>query len=76
LDERGIHCASLSHRNADNPLREPAGLPVWAGIEYAAQAAAVHGALVRVHPSPRPGLLGALRDVRARASGSTRSTEN
>ncbi len=64
-DASGIRCAALSHRDADNPLREPAGLPVWAGIEYAAQAAAVHGALVRPHPSPRAGLLGALRNVHA-----------
>ena len=64
-DESGIRCAAQSHRDADNPLREPAGLPVWAGIEYAAQAAAVHGALVRPHPSPRPGLLSALRNVQA-----------
>lgn len=38
---------------------------MWAGIEYAAQAAAVHGALVGEHPSPRAGLLGALRDIHA-----------
>ena len=64
-DAGGIRCAALSHRDADNPLREPEGLPVWAGIEYAAQAAAVHGALLRAQPSPRAGLLGALRNVQA-----------
>ena len=64
-DANAIRCAALSHRDADNPLREAAGLPVWAGIEYAAQAAAVHGALLRPHPGPRAGLLGALRNVQA-----------
>ena len=64
-DPSGIRCAALSHRDADNPLREPAGLPVWAGIEYAAQAAAVHGALAGGQPAPRAGLLGALRNVQA-----------
>lgn len=65
-DHSAIRCAAQSHRDADNPLREPAGLPVWAGIEYAAQAAAVHGSLVGGQQSPRAGLLGALRDVQAR----------
>lgn len=64
-DQRGIRCAGRSHRDADNPLREAGGLPVWAGIEYAAQAAAVHGALLRPHAAPRPGVLGALRNVNA-----------
>lgn len=64
-DDKGIRCAAQSHRDADNPLREPGGLPVWAGIEYAAQAAAVHGALVRAQAAPRAGLLGGLRNVLA-----------
>jgi predicted hotdog family 3-hydroxylacyl-ACP dehydratase len=64
-DSGGIRCAALSHRDADNPLREPAGLPVWAGIEYAAQAAAVHGALAGERSAARSGLLGALRNVQA-----------
>ena len=64
-DERRILCAALSHRDADNPLRETGGLPVWAGIEYAAQAAAVHGALVQPQLAPRAGVLAALRKVNA-----------
>lgn len=64
-DKSGIRCVALSHRDADNPLREPEGLPVWAGIEYAAQAAAVHGALVGEHPLPGTFVLGALREVHA-----------
>lgn len=64
-DARSILCAALSHRDAANPLREAGGLPVWAGIEYAAQAAAVHGALLLPRSAPRAGLLAALRNVNA-----------
>jgi predicted hotdog family 3-hydroxylacyl-ACP dehydratase len=64
-DERGIRCAAHSHCDPDNPLREASGLPVWAGIEYAAQAAAVHGALMHPQPAPRVGVLAALRNVNA-----------
>ena len=63
-DERGIRCASVSHRDPDNPLREAGGLPVWAGIEYSAQAAAIHGALLVGSKAARSGVLGSLRDVR------------
>ncbi|MCX7169492.1 MAG: hypothetical protein NTY41_04155 [Proteobacteria bacterium] len=64
-DERDIRCAALSHRDRDNPLREAGGLPVWAGIEYAAQAAAVHGALIHPQSAPRAGVLAALRNINA-----------
>ena len=64
-DERGIRCAAISHQDTDNPLRESGGLPVWAGIEYAAQAAAVHGALIDPRAAPRAGVLAALRNVNA-----------
>jgi len=63
-DERGILCTAANHRDADHPLRDPGGLPVWAGIEYAAQAAAVHGALTQGAAQPRRGVLGRLHDVR------------
>ena len=62
-DQKNIRCTALSHRDLDNPLRERDGLPVWAGIEYAAQAAAVHGALLNPQSGPRPGVLAALRNV-------------
>lgn len=64
-DERGVRCAATSHRDTDNPLREATGLPVWAGIEYAAQAAAVHSALIHQRPAPRAGVLAALHNVNA-----------
>ncbi|MCY7388737.1 MAG: 3-hydroxylacyl-ACP dehydratase, partial [Burkholderiales bacterium] len=41
-DAHAIRCSATSHRDPDNPLREAGGLAMLAGIEYAAQAAAVH----------------------------------
>lgn len=63
-DAEHIRCTTEGHSDADHPLRERGGLPVWAGIEYAAQAAAVHGALLEGTAQPRPGVLGKLRNVR------------
>ena len=63
-DAGRIRCAAVNHRDAEHPLREREGLPVWAGIEYAAQAAAVHGALLLEIQGPRAGVLGKLRNVR------------
>jgi predicted hotdog family 3-hydroxylacyl-ACP dehydratase len=45
-DARSIRCRSATHRAADNPLRAHGRLGAACGIEYAAQAMAVHGALV------------------------------
>lgn len=44
-DEHGIRCLTDSHCAVDNPLRDPNGLAAVHAIEYAAQAAAVHGIL-------------------------------
>ena len=64
-DARSIRCIAISHRDADNPLRETGGLATLAGIEYAAQAAALHGALIRDDLRPRNGVLAALKNVSA-----------
>lgn len=45
-DAARIRCRSATHRAADNPLRSHGRLGAACGIEYAAQAMAVHGALV------------------------------
>lgn len=62
-----IHCTSSSHRNADNPLRADDRLGAACGIEYAAQAMAVHGALLTgdqtVDQPPRQGFLASVRGV-------------
>jgi predicted hotdog family 3-hydroxylacyl-ACP dehydratase len=63
-DDRRILCTSRSHRAADNPLRSDGGLPAVCGVEYAAQAMAVHGGLAgKVGHKPRAGYLASLRDV-------------
>jgi predicted hotdog family 3-hydroxylacyl-ACP dehydratase len=63
----GIRCRSASHRAPDNPLRAHGRLGAACGIEYAAQAMAVDGAL-RAAQSPaegatRAGLLASVRGV-------------
>jgi predicted hotdog family 3-hydroxylacyl-ACP dehydratase len=45
-DAARIRCRSNTHRAADNPLRAHGRLGAACGIEYAAQAMAVHGALI------------------------------
>ena len=45
-DATRIRCRSASHREPDNPLRAHGRLGAACGIEYAAQAMAVHGALI------------------------------
>jgi predicted hotdog family 3-hydroxylacyl-ACP dehydratase len=44
-DAEHISCRSATHRAADHPLRAHGRLGIACGIEYAAQAMAVHGAL-------------------------------
>jgi len=63
-DQRQILCLAQSHRDADNPLRSAGVLPITAAIEYAAQAMAVHGALVEPRGTPRRGYLAVLSQVR------------
>jgi predicted hotdog family 3-hydroxylacyl-ACP dehydratase len=45
-DGDSITCIAASHRDADNPLRRGGRLHVVAGVEYAAQAMALHGNLL------------------------------
>jgi predicted hotdog family 3-hydroxylacyl-ACP dehydratase len=68
-----IRCRSRTHRAPGHPLLAHGRLGVCCGIEYAAQAMAVHGALAAAAPAagattmrPRPeaGFLAGLRDVR------------
>lgn len=62
-----IACRSLSHRDLHNPLRTADKLPVHAGIEYAAQAAGIHGGLLnRVtdpQAAPQLGYLAVLSNI-------------
>jgi predicted hotdog family 3-hydroxylacyl-ACP dehydratase len=45
-DSDTITCIATSHRDADNPLRRGGRLHALAGVEYAAQAMALHGSLL------------------------------
>ncbi len=59
-----ITCRAVSHRNADNPLRASNRLGISNGIEFAAQAMAVHGALLAQDDAPPTvGFLTSVRDV-------------
>ena len=51
-----------SHRDPGNPLRRGGAMSALVGAEYAAQAAAVHGAL-SAGGAPRPGFLAMIRDL-------------
>jgi predicted hotdog family 3-hydroxylacyl-ACP dehydratase len=64
-DTERLQATAVSHRQPENPLRRAGRLSPLAGAEYAAQAMAVHGALLAGEgASPRPGFLAALRDIR------------
>jgi predicted hotdog family 3-hydroxylacyl-ACP dehydratase len=60
-DGERILARAISHRDRSHPLREGETLPALCGVEYAAQAMAVHGALRQ--GAAQPGMLAALRDV-------------
>lgn len=53
---QGLHCSATGHAAPDHPLRTATGLLAPCAIEYAAQAMALHGALLG-------GLTGGLADV-------------
>ena len=60
-----IACRATSHADPANPLRADGRLGAATGIEYAAQAMAVHGALLAdQHNAPRQGYLTSVRSVR------------
>jgi predicted hotdog family 3-hydroxylacyl-ACP dehydratase len=63
-DGERIHCRTTTHRRADNPLRAHGRLGSSCGIEYAAQAMAVHGALLAQEGErPKAGYLTSVRSV-------------
>lgn len=62
--ESAIECSAISHTDAANPLRAHGQLGAAHGIEYAAQAMAVHGALLAgADGPPRQGYLTSVRGV-------------
>lgn len=62
-EKSGIICVATSHKDPDNPLRKEGRLHVICGVEYAAQAMAVHYGLLAEEPFGQ-GFLARLREVR------------
>jgi predicted hotdog family 3-hydroxylacyl-ACP dehydratase len=65
-DESRIRCIATGHRDPANPLWRGGRLSAVCGIEYAAQAMAVHGALCADRAgaqAPKSGLLASARGV-------------
>jgi predicted hotdog family 3-hydroxylacyl-ACP dehydratase len=64
-DDGSIVCTTMSHRDAANPLRRDDQLEAICGLEYAAQAMAVHVGLLRRETERRltVGYLGAVKDL-------------
>jgi predicted hotdog family 3-hydroxylacyl-ACP dehydratase len=67
-DASKIVCTASSHRDADHPLASSGRLDAVCGVEYAAQAMAVHGGLTASRGQrPTSGYLASVRDVACRA---------
>ena len=63
-DENKIRCMASSHRDKSNPLARDGILPAQAGLEYGAQAMAVHGRLTgAVGARPRTGYIVGVRSM-------------
>ena len=58
-----ISCRAVSHGDPANPLRAEGRLGAAIGIEYAAQAMALHGSLLARDDGPRQGYLTSVRSV-------------
>lgn len=64
-DDEHIVCRTSTHRLIENPLRSNDRLGIANAIEYAAQAMAVHSALLMDEAeAPKSGYLTSVRDVR------------
>lgn len=61
-DAGGIHCVARA-ADAAHPLARDGVVPAVAAVEYAAQAAAVHGALLEGRHLPRPGMLAKIGEL-------------
>ncbi len=64
-DAQRIRCVATNHRDASHPLRTASGLMSPCAIEYAAQAMALHGALIGqdAGTAASPGFLASARGV-------------
>ncbi|MGF7210195.1 putative hotdog family 3-hydroxylacyl-ACP dehydratase [Skermanella aerolata] len=62
-DDASIRCTAVSHRDPANPLLDGGRLAAVCGVEYAAQAMAVHGGLAGGGKRPAAGYLASVRDL-------------
>ncbi len=63
-DPQRIVCEAISHTDLTNPLRDAGRLGATTGVEYAAQAMAVHGALLaQSDAAPTQGYLTSVRGL-------------
>lgn len=60
-DEHSLTAIAYSHQNIDNPLRLDGHISTINGIEYAAQAMAVHGSLLS--ETPQSGYIASIRNI-------------
>ena len=69
-DDTTLVCTTASHRDATNPLRRDNQLEAICGLEYAAQAMAVHVGLLEQRKGRRLGMgyLGAVKNLTLRAT--------
>jgi predicted hotdog family 3-hydroxylacyl-ACP dehydratase len=69
-DDTSILCTAASHRDTTNPLRRDNRLEVICGLEYAAQAMAVHVGLMEQGKERRlaVGYLGAVKNLMLRTA--------
>jgi predicted hotdog family 3-hydroxylacyl-ACP dehydratase len=62
--QQHIVCEAVSHTDPQNPLRDAGRLGAATGVEYAAQAMAVHGALLaQTDAAPTQGYLTSVRGL-------------
>lgn len=65
VSDSTVRCRISNQAEPAHPLRSPSGLLAACAIEYAAQAMALHGALIAAqHAPPTPGFLASARSVR------------
>src|SRR5690606_34942785 len=63
-DAQKLRARAISHRGQSNPLRSHDRLGAVCGVEYAAQAMAVHGALLASdQDAPKAGFLASIRNT-------------
>jgi predicted hotdog family 3-hydroxylacyl-ACP dehydratase len=70
-DDAGLVCTTASHRDTTNPLRRDHQLDAICGLEYAAQAMAIHVGLLEERKNARRltvGYLGAVKNLMLRAT--------